>query len=96
MALCAIQRWSILGLVLAKLRTIKCKNPSVDMEQHICLFVCWVIRFQSQKIHQISEVASVACCLFAQYSKEGLLPSVAGTQHSNDPVHKRKGWMFKE
>ena len=60
------------------------------------LFVCWVICFQSQKKKQFSEVASVACCLFAQYSKEGLLPSVAGTQQSNNPVHKSKGWMFKK
>ena len=41
-------------------------------------------------------MASVTCSLFAQCSKEGLLSSVARYQHSKDPVHKRKGRMFKE
>ena len=45
---------------------------------------------------QFSEVASVACCLFMQYSKEGLLPSVAGTQHSSSHNHKRRWMIFKE
>ena len=47
----------------------------------ICLFVCLLGNLFSipEKIQQFSEVASFACCLFAQYSKEGLLPSVAGS-----------------
>ena len=40
-------------------------------------------------------MASVACCLFAQYSKEGLLPSVASSSIARKPVHKRKGSGFQ-
>ena len=43
--------------------------------------------FNPRKILQFSEVASVACCLFAQYSKEGLLPSVASSSIARDQVH---------
>ena len=69
-------------------------KPKASPPLFVCLFVCWVICFQYQKIQQFSEVASVACCLFAQYSKEGLLPSVASSSTARDPVHKRKGWGF--
>ena len=63
----------------------------------VCLSVFLFFCFQSQKIRQLSEVASVACCLLAQYSKEGLLPYVASSGIvAHDPVHKKKGGVFKE
>ena len=33
---------------------------------------------------------------YSRNTRKRLLPSVAGTQHSNDPVHKRIGWRFTE
>ena len=59
------------------------------------MFVCWVICFQSQKIQQVFEVASVACCLFAQYLKEELLLSVASSSIARDSVRKRQGSDFQ-
>ena len=42
--------------------------------------------YNPRKIQQFSEVVSVACCLFAQYLKEGLLPSVAGYQQAGSTL----------
>ena len=63
-----------------------------------CLFVCVFIGnsfFNPRKIQQFSEVASVACCLFAQYSKEGLLPSVAGSSIAATIITREDGWFSR-
>ena len=63
-----------------------------------CLFVFLFVGyfvFNIRKIQQFSHVASVSCCVFVQYSKEGLLPYVAISSIARDPVHKRKGWAFQ-
>ena len=90
-----------MNALLIRDETFADQNAFVEIGGHyafFCLFVCLFVFvcFQSQKIQQFSEVVSVACCLFAQYSKEELLSSVTSSSIARNPVHKRKGRGFQE
>ena len=77
-----------------RIRKIEILVTTYVLHVLFCLF-CWVILFLIPKIQLFSEVTSVACCLFAQYSKDGLLPSMAGSSIAATIITREDGWFSR-